>query len=90
MEFKGAGVTCAGDARSCCRSGQSGACTFTVAGTIAYSDPNTKGNTYRGSVTVTAPPGQAAADHPGCVEALVVYGTKVSLTGKVEPRQGRR
>ncbi len=47
VEFKGAGVTCPANP-FVLQKGQSGACTFTVAGTFAYSDPNKKGNTYRG------------------------------------------
>src|SRR4051812_12005112 len=35
---------------------QSGSCTFATAGTYTYNDPNVKGNTDRGPVTVTAPP----------------------------------
>ena len=58
VEFKGAGVTCPASP-FVLQASQSGACTFTVAGAFAYSDPNKKGNTYRGTVTVTAPPGQA-------------------------------
>ena len=32
---------------------QSGTCTFQAAGKFAYSDPNAKGNTFRGTVTLT-------------------------------------
>src|SRR5438094_5284893 len=32
---------------------QSGSCTFATAGSYTYNDANVKGNTYRGSVTVT-------------------------------------
>src|SRR5262245_36200400 len=34
----------------------SGTCTFANAGSYNYSDPNVKGKTFRGSLTVTAPP----------------------------------
>ena len=87
VEFKGAGVTCA-STPFVLQKGQSGACTFSVAGTFAYSDPNTRGNTFRGSVTVTAPPGVAAAITLAASKPLVVYGTKVSLTGKANPAKG--
>ncbi len=87
VEFKGAGVTCPANP-FVLQPGASGACTFTVAGNFAYSDPNKKGNTYRGTVTVTAPPGQAAAVTLATSRPLVVYGTKVSLTGKVNPVKG--
>ena len=57
---------------------QSGSCTFATAGTYTYNDPNVKGNTYRGTVTVTAPPeALTLAGTP----SVVVYGGKVTLTG---------
>lgn len=34
---------------------QSGTCTFASAGKFSYSDPNIKGNTFQGTITVTAP-----------------------------------
>ena len=87
VEFKGAGVTCPANP-FVLQAGASGACSFTVAGNFAYSDPNKKGNTYRGTVTVTAPPGVAAAITLASSRPLVVYGTKVSLTGKANPAKG--
>src|SRR4051794_7282717 len=36
--------------------GASGTCTFQSAGNYTYSDPNSKGNTFRGTISVTAPP----------------------------------
>lgn len=87
VEFKGAGVTCPANP-FVLQPTQSGACTFTVAGNFAYTDPNTRGNTYRGTVTVTAPPGVAAAITLAASRPLVVYGTKVSLTGKANPAKG--
>lgn len=87
VEFKGAGVTCPANP-FVLQAGASGACTFAVAGNFAYSDPNQKGNTYRGTVTVTAPPGVAAAVTLASSRPLVVYGTKVALTGKVNPAKG--
>lgn len=88
IEFKGAGVTCPANP-FVLQAGTTGACAFTAAGTFAYSDPNRKGNTYRGTVTVTAPPGQAAAVTLAASRPLVVYGTKVSLTGRVNPVKGQ-
>ena len=32
---------------------QSGSCTFASPGTFSYDDPNTKGNTFRGTITVS-------------------------------------
>lgn len=87
IEFKGAGVTCPATP-FVLQPTQAGGCTFAVAGTFAYSDPNTKGNTFRGSVTVTAPPGLAAAVTLAASRPVVVYGTRVSLTGKVNPAKG--
>jgi plastocyanin len=88
IEFKDAAVKCPANP-FVLQTGQAGACSFTVAGTFAYSDPNKKGNTYRGTVTVTAPPGQAAAVTLAASKPLVVYGTKVALTGKVNPVKGQ-
>jgi plastocyanin len=59
---------------------QSGTCTFQTAGKFAYSDPNFKGGTFRGTVTVSgAPPADTLtlAVQP----RLVVYGGKVNLAG---------
>ncbi|MBA2633626.1 MAG: cupredoxin domain-containing protein [Chloroflexi bacterium] len=62
---------------------QSGTCTFQNAGKFAYSDPNVKGNTFRGTVTVgSAPPPPAAATLTLAVKPqLIVYGGRVTLTG---------
>jgi plastocyanin len=56
----------------------SGTCTFASAGSYSYSDPNFKGNTYRGSITVTAPPESLTL---GGKPVLVIYGGKVALSG---------
>ena len=87
IEFKGAGVKCPA-APFVLQPNTAGTCTFAEAGTFTYSDPNTRGNTFRGSVTVTAPPGQAAAITLAASRPLVVYGTGVSLTGQVNPSKG--
>lgn len=58
--------------------GQSGTCTFQTAGSYTYSDPNAKGNTFKGTVTVNAAASSislAAAPHS------VVYGGHVTLSG---------
>ena len=34
---------------------QTGSCTFVSPGTFSYDDPNTKGNTFRGTITVAGP-----------------------------------
>jgi plastocyanin len=59
---------------------QSGTCTFQTAGKFAYSDPNVKGNTFRGTVTVSgAPPVDTLT--LAVKPQLLVYGGKVTLAG---------
>jgi hypothetical protein len=60
---------------------QSGTCTFRTAGKVAYSDPNVKGNTFRGTVTVSgvAPPANTLT--LAVKPQLLVYGGKVTLAG---------
>jgi plastocyanin len=59
---------------------QSGTCTFQTAGKYAYSDPNVKGNTFRGTVTVSgAPPVDTLTR--AVKPQLLVYGGKVALAG---------
>lgn len=59
---------------------QAGSCTFASPGSFAYDDPNVKGNTFRGTVTVT---GQVPAETLtlSAKPQSVVYGGKVTLTG---------
>src|SRR6202162_705125 len=71
------GVTCT-PANLVIQPAQSGSCTFATAGTYTYNDPNVKGNTYRGTVTVTAPPETLAL---AVTSQVLVYGGKVMLTG---------
>src|SRR5213078_1712893 len=62
------------------QSTQSGTCSFQTAGKFAYSDPNVKGNSFRGTVTVSgAPPAETLtlAGKP----LLLVYGGRVTLAG---------
>jgi plastocyanin len=63
---------------------QSGTCTFQAGGSYAYSDPNAKGNTFRGTITVNAP-GAAltlvASPHG------VVYGGHVTLSGALSTQK---
>jgi plastocyanin len=59
--------------------GQSGTCTFQTAGTYTYSDPNGKGNTYRGTVTVNAAAGGAIT--LAAAPKRIVYGNQVTLSG---------
>jgi plastocyanin len=56
----------------------SGSCTFSVAGSYTYSDPNVKGHVFRGTVTVTAPPASLSI----AIKApIVVYGAGSVLSG---------
>jgi len=61
---------------------QSAACTF-QAGKFAYSDPNVKGNTFRGTVTVGSAPNPPAPDTLtlAAKPQLVTYGGNVTLSG---------
>jgi len=58
--------------------GQSGSCTFQTAGSTTFSDPNAKGNTFRGTITINAP-----AETLTLVSSLrsVVYGGHTTLSG---------
>ena len=62
---------------------QSGTCTFQAAGKYAYSDPNVKGNTFRGTVTVGSAPNPPGPDTLtlAAKPQLVIYGGSVTLTG---------
>ena len=72
------GITCAPNPLVL-QPAQSGTCAFQAAGSFTYSDPNVKkGNTFRGSVTVT---GAQEALTLSSAPRTVVYGTKVTLSG---------
>jgi plastocyanin len=62
---------------------QTGTCTFQAAGKYAYSDPNVKGNTFRGTVTVGSAPNPPAEDTLtlAAKPQLVTYGGRVTLSG---------
>lgn len=79
------GVTCT-PASIVLQPSQSGSCTFATPGSYSYSDPNFKGKTYRGSITVTgtaAPDTLSAAASP----PIVVYGGHVALAGTLSSLQ---
>jgi plastocyanin len=58
----------------------SGSCVFHSAGSYSYSDPNTKGNTFRGSITVATPPDSLTfAAKP----LLLTFGAKAVGSGTV-------
>src|SRR3954467_10876545 len=73
------GVTCAPNPLVI-QPAQSATCTFASPGTFTYSDPNVKGNTFRGAITVT---GQASVETLTLTAKprTLVYGGKVTLSG---------
>ena len=56
----------------------SGSCAFHNAGSYSYSDPNAKGNTFRGTVTVTAAPASLSV---AAKPLIVIYGGSSVLSG---------
>ena len=62
----------------------SGTCTFQSGGTYTYSDPNSKGNTFRGSITVTAPPATLSLT---ANPLLVAYGGSSVFSGVLSTQQ---
>jgi plastocyanin len=79
------GVTCS-PASIVLQPSQSGSCTFATPGSYSYSDPNFKGNTYRGTITVTgttAPDTLSATASP----LIVVHGGHVTIAGKLSSLQ---
>jgi plastocyanin len=76
------GVTCV-PAPLVLQPAQSGTCTFQATGKFTYSDPNLKGNTFRGTVTVGSAPAPPAADTLtlAAKPRLVIYGARVTLSG---------
>lgn len=62
----------------------SASCTFANPGNYSYSDPNVKGNTYRGTVTVNAPPESITL---AAKPLLVTYGGKPTVSGTLSTLQ---
>ena len=58
-------------------------CTWTVAGNYAYSDPNQRANTFKGTVTVEAV--SVATVTLAASSAIVRYGDDSTLSGKATP-----
>jgi plastocyanin len=71
------GVTCTANP-FVVQPGASGSCTFATAGSYTYDDPNVKGNTFRGTITVTA---AAASLSLSAKPLTVVYGGSSVLSG---------
>ena len=74
------GVTCSANPLVV-QPGASASCTFGAAGSYSFSDPNVKGNTYRGTITVEAQGGGTVSIAVTAQPQAVVYGGKVALTG---------
>lgn len=65
---------------------QTQSCTWTVAGTYTYSDPNQRDRAFRGTVTVDAPtPTVVPTVSLAAAAAVVRYGAETTLSGKVMP-----
>jgi plastocyanin len=64
--------------------GASGTCTFQSGGNYTYSDPNSKGNTFRGSITVTTPPATLSLT---ANPVLVAYGGTSAVSGVLSTQQ---
>jgi plastocyanin len=60
--------------------GSSGSCTFKSSGTFTYSDPNMRGNTFRGTITVAAASGSLSIS---AKPVLITYGSQTVLAGKL-------
>lgn len=59
---------------------QTGSCTFVSPGTFSYDDPNTRGNTFRGTITVAGPT-TAETLTLSAKPQTVVYAGKPTLSG---------
>lgn len=61
-----------------------GSCTFQTAGRYTYSDPNIKGKTFSGTITVTA---AAESLSLTAKPLLLIYGGKVTLSGALSTQK---
>lgn len=78
-----AGVTCS-PAPLVLQPGATGSCTFRNTGNFNYEDPNTRGNTFRGTVRVAAAPASLTAS---ARPVLVTYGASGVITGTLSTQQ---
>jgi plastocyanin len=84
VEFKPTtGVTCAPNPLVL-QPAKSGSCTFGTAGKFTYSDPNVRGNTFRGTVNVTSPTETLTL---GATPQILIYGGKTTLSGALSTQQ---
>ena len=77
------GVTCS-PSPLVLQPGATGSCTFKSTGTFTYSDPNTRGSTFRGTVTVAAAAGSLSLS---AKPVLVTYGSQSVLAGTLSTKQ---
>jgi len=77
------GVTCT-PATLVLAAGASGSCTFATAGRYTYSDPNIKGKTFSGTITVGAPGDSLTLT---VKPLLLTYGGKATLTGTLSTQK---
>jgi len=70
---------------------QTATCKFASAGTYTYSDPNVKGNTFKGTVVVTATPPAVTSITLSVSPKTVIYGSKATLSGTLSTHsQGQK
>jgi plastocyanin len=79
------GVTCA-PGGLVLQPAQAGSCTFATAGSFTYDDPNVKGNTLRGTITVRAPIVAQTLTMLSKSRA-VIYGGKLTFTGTLSSQK---
>ncbi len=75
-----AGVTCTPNPLVL-QPGANGSCTFQNGGSYTYSDPNAKGKTFRGSITVTAAPAAPESISLTAKPLPTIYRVTVTLSG---------
>lgn len=80
---KTTGITCAPNPLVL-QPAQSGTCTFQSPGSYAYSDPNAKGKTFDGTVSVTAAPDAISLT---AAPLRLVYGANDTLSGTLSSRK---
>jgi plastocyanin len=78
-----AGIKCSTALPLVVPAGQNSSCTFSDAGNVKFSDPAHKGNSFRGTIAVAKAPAASVAATP----KSLVYGRKVSLSGKLASQQ---